>query len=252
MKSKILLLLLAALLAPALIGHGGASEIDLLAQDENLGSDLLSMNDAPSIGNENELLIDNLINSKNKKNPDNAKWDPESWLCTLNNELCKGTVTDSKTNENRKVEGGIFTVIDDALENHAADVKIRMFEYRIAKNGDNSDFVAQEVKRLNDELSSTQTTREILGKELKEGAIKDEEYAAALRKIEREENSNKKQAREMAEVVRSNLKDDKLSTEFDKISKGKEDGNSGNGGIEEKETGWNGFCSRLKSTQTVP
>lgn len=243
MKNKIILLLI-ALLLPALIDPASASGINLLEQGGNAGHDFFS-SDFLSIGN--ELLTGTIGGIPNKNDATDAGWNPESLLCTLNREFCKDTTNDKKTGDNRILEGGIFNVIDDVLENHAADVQIRMFKYRIQKNSDNSEFVAQEVKRLKDDLSTIQKTQENLGKELKQGTITNEDYAFAMKKIENEEKSNKKQAKEMAEVVRNSLKDDKLSTEFDKISKANEDGNKRKG---KKETG-SGTKGRNNVIQTA-
>ncbi|MCZ7398379.1 MAG: hypothetical protein O8C62_01645, partial [Candidatus Methanoperedens sp.] len=96
--------------------------------------------------------------------------EPESLLCSLNNKFCKDKINNQSINEKSKpVEGGIFNVIDDALNNHVADVNVRMFRYMVAKKSDNAEVVTEEAKRLNDEVLSIQTAREALGKKLKAG-----------------------------------------------------------------------------------
>ncbi len=161
--------------------------------------------------------------------------EPESLLCSLNNKFCKDKINNQSINEKIKpVEGGIFNVIDDALNNHVADVNVRMFRYMVAKKSDNAEVVTEEAKRLNDEVLSIQTAREALGKKLKAGIITPENYALAVKNLEIEEKYNQKQASEMAKIVRDDLKDVKLSNEFDKVTKTKEDRDKK--GINEKET----------------
>jgi len=76
---------------------------------------------------------------------------------------------------------GLFDIIDDALENHATDIKIRMFKYKIAKHGGNSAIVARMTNQLHDEIAKRQMTREALRDEFKAGNITTDQYVAALK-----------------------------------------------------------------------
>lgn len=147
----------------------------------------------------------------------NADWNVDSWLCTMNNQLCKDKNNILQVSDNDK-QIGLFNMIDDVLDNQVANVRIRMFKSRIAKNDNNAGFVDQEAKRLSDEISRLQTNRDILMEQLKDGTITQENYAAALEQTDREEKSIKKQASEIAKIVRENLHDEKSSADFEKIS----------------------------------
>ncbi len=183
------------------------------------------------------LLLTAIVEPAYASDTDFLFQEPASMLCLLNNKLCKDGTNHQNTDEkSRNVEGGIFSVIDDALNNHVADVNVRMFRYMVEKKSDNAEFVVKEAKRLNDEVLSVQATREALGKKLNAGTITPENYAFALKKLEMEDKYNKKQANEMAKILRNDLKDVKLSNEFDKVTKTKEDqGNKGKRN-NEKET----------------
>jgi len=84
--------------------------------------------------------------------------------------------------------GSLFDVIDDALENHVTDIKIRMFKYKIAKNGGKSEISAQKVNQLHDEIAKRQMTREALRDEFKAGNISAEQYVAAIKQVQRDAN----------------------------------------------------------------
>lgn len=181
-----------------------------------------------------------------------AEWTPESWLCSLNDELCEDAI------KGPTYEGSIFDVIDDVLENHAADVQVRMFRYRIAKNEDDADFVAQEVRRLNDKVSDIETERKILSRELEAGTITTKEYASAIKAVERKEKYALKQAGEMSLVVEE-LKDEELGIGFEEISKRKDHDNkkekeivSGTEGKEKRGNGKGGESEQSESKKGSP
>lgn len=182
------------------------------------------------------LLLAAIVEPAYASDTDFLFQEPASMLCSLNNKFCKDDINYQNIEKSMPVEGGIFNVIDDALNNHAADVNVRMFRYVAAKNSDNAGFVAEEAKRLNDAALSIQTTREALGDKLKAGTITPEDYAFAIKKLGTEEKYNKKQAAEIAKIVRNELKDVKLSNEFDKVIEAKEDGGKKGEKRNEKET----------------
>ena len=98
------------------------------------------------------------------------------------------------------VEGNIFNVMDDVLENHAADIKIRMFESQIEK-GNGDEFLSREVINLNDEKSDILENRESLREELRSGLIEVNEYTATLKQIKTDEKINKKITKKIVEVI---------------------------------------------------
>lgn len=114
--------------------------------------------------------------------------------------------------------GNLFDVIDDALENHVTDIKIRMFKYKIAKNGGKSAISAQKVNQLHDEIAKRQMTREALRKEFKAGNITVEQYVAAIKQVQRDAKYNSKLAKEYAKIAKEDLKDEKTGKELEKIS----------------------------------
>jgi hypothetical protein len=117
------------------------------------------------------------------------------------------------------VEGNIFNVIDDVLENNAADIKVRIFKNKIENENTGTEFLIREINFLSDTNSNIQKTRETLRNELKANSISHEEYASAIKKIHGDEKITKKFATEMAKVV----KDKTISNQFEKISMQKED-----------------------------
>ena len=114
--------------------------------------------------------------------------------------------------------GSIFDIIDDALENHVTDIKIRMFKYKIAKNTGKSGIAIQKVNQLHDEIAKRQMTREALRAEFKAGNITAEIYTAALKQAQREAKYNSKLAKGYAKISIEDLKDDKSEEDFKKIS----------------------------------
>jgi len=87
--------------------------------------------------------------------------------------------------------GNLFDVIDDVLENHVTDVKIRMLKYTIEKHGSGSDLTAIRIKRLYNEISGQRSL---------------------------DAKHNAKLAKEVAKIARDDMKDEGLADEFNKLS----------------------------------
>jgi len=116
--------------------------------------------------------------------------------------------------------GSLFDVIDDALENHVTDIKIRMFKYKIAKNGGGKSAIsAQKVNQLHDEIAKRQMSREALREEFKAGNITVQQYVAAIKQVQRDAKFNSKLAKEYAKIAKEDLKDEKSGKELENISK---------------------------------
>jgi hypothetical protein len=112
----------------------------------------------------------------------------------------------------------IFDIIDDALENHVTDIKIRMFRYQIAKHAGKSEIAAWKVNQLHDEIAKRQMTREALRAKFKAGNITSEIYTAALKPVQMEAKYNSKLAKGYAKISIEDLKDDKSKDDFKNIS----------------------------------
>ena len=96
--------------------------------------------------------------------------------------------------------GNWFDVID------YSNVKIKMFKYKIAKYGSNSENTLDFVNRLHDSIAIRQMTRETLRDAFKSGDLSVSEYVAALKQIQ------------------SNIKDDlKIAKRMNDIEKGIEE-----------------------------
>jgi len=121
--------------------------------------------------------------------------------------------------EDEQCSCSIFDIIDDALENHVTDIKIRMFKYKIAKHaGKKSEIAAWKVNQLHDEIAKRQMTREALRAEFKAGNITAENYTAAMKRVQRVAEYNSKLAEGYAKISIEDLKDDKFKDDFKKIS----------------------------------
>ena len=113
--------------------------------------------------------------------------------------------------------GHIFGIIDDALRNHAADVKNRMEKrnmHRVRDNG--NEYQAQKVNLLHDEIDKRQSTRAALREDVKSDQISSEDYVAALQQAQTDAKFNKKLAQGYA---KDEMKNEKLSIELFNISK---------------------------------
>lgn len=156
----------------------------------------------------------------------------EPWLCVLNNNLCNNNV--KNPNDAGSQNSNIFNIIDDVVENHAADVNIRMFEFRIETDTENAEFVKNEGVHLKEELSDVHKTREILENYLKSGTISHEAYTATLKQNEKKEKYNKKKATEMASIIRK--KNRELSDKFEKILGEKDNSSDSSQDLKETKT----------------
>ncbi|MCL7415890.1 MAG: hypothetical protein M8349_07535 [ANME-2 cluster archaeon] len=113
----------------------------------------------------------------------------------------------------------IFGIIDDALKNHATDVKIRMEKRKMHKMGEQgNEYLAQKVNRLHDEIDKRQSTRAALREDFKSGIISSEDYVAALQQAQTDAKYNKKLAQEYAKIAKNELNNEQLSLELYNIS----------------------------------
>ena len=153
--------------------------------------------------------------------------------------------------------GSIFDIIDDALENHVADIKIRMFKQKIAKH-EGVEYVTNKVNVLHDEIAKRQMTREALRKEFKAGNISAKDYVSGIKQTQKDAKFNKKLAEMMGQITTENLGNEELGQELidisgmeDDFSKGKswnsqnkkEKDSKGNGNVQvkgKKDTPGNG------------
>ncbi|MDF1557889.1 MAG: hypothetical protein P1P80_06910 [ANME-2 cluster archaeon] len=118
----------------------------------------------------------------------------------------------------------IFDIIDDALRNHATDVKIRMEKRKMHKMGDQgNEYLAQKVNRLHDEIDKRQSTRSALREDFKSGIISSEDYVAALQQAQIDAKYNKKLAQGYAKIAKDEMKNEKLSLELLNILQTEED-----------------------------
>lgn len=114
--------------------------------------------------------------------------------------------------------GDLFEIIDDALENHVTNIKIRMFKYKIAKGNGKSAYAAQKVNQLHDEIAKRQMTREALREEFKAGNISIQNYTAALKQAQRDAKYNSILAKEYAKIAKEDLKDVEAGKKLEKLS----------------------------------
>ena len=105
--------------------------------------------------------------------------------------------------------GSIFDIIDESLENHATDIKIRMFKRNMNKHNLGVDYFAQKVNLLHDEIAKRQMTREALRKELKAGEITQEQYVAALKQAQSDAKINSKSVKGNSKSTNDNSKPEK-------------------------------------------
>lgn len=122
-----------------------------------------------------------------------------------------------RTKEN--VGGNIFDVIDNALEEHIIDLKVRMFKYRIDIEGGNISYAKEEVNKLQDEITRRQSARKDLRNEFKAGNISIEDFVSAMKQSRLETKNDMKLAREMAKIAKEDLNNDKISMQFENISR---------------------------------
>ncbi len=103
-------------------------------------------------------------------------------------------------------EGNIFDIMDDALEDHATEIKIRMFKRNMNKHNLGVDYFAQQVNRLHDENAKRQMTREALRKELKQGDITQKDYVDALKQAQIDAKNNSKRVKDNSKPAKANAK----------------------------------------------
>ena len=128
----------------------------------------------------------------------NYIWDNHS-IGTINTIIFTG-MNDSQEMEFRwyvnvyEIDGekdtNIFSIMDNALRNHVTDLKIRMFKYHTAKNGNQPEYKARKVDQLHDEIAKKQMTKEALHKQVKEGIITQKQYVSAIKQIHKNVNEN--------------------------------------------------------------
>lgn len=116
------------------------------------------------------------------------------------------------------VDGNIFDVIDDSIDDHALDIKVRMFRYGISGEGNHSEFTARKARQMQDEITARQMKRESLHKQFKVGNIKFEEYAASMKDVQKETRFYMKLSKELANITRSELNNEELGREFENFS----------------------------------
>lgn len=101
----------------------------------------------------------------------------------------------------------IFGIIDDALRNHATDVKIRMEKRKMHEMGDKgNEYLAQKVNLLHDEIDKRQSIRAALRNDFKSGKISRQEYVAALQQAQADARYNKKIVQELEKDLARNAK----------------------------------------------
>ncbi|MCL7475935.1 MAG: hypothetical protein SCH39_11630 [Methanosarcinales archaeon] len=101
----------------------------------------------------------------------------------------------------------IFDIIDDALRNHATDVKIRMEKRKMHDMGDKGNaYLAQKVNLLHDEIDKRQSIRAALRDDYKSGILSKEEYVAGLQQAQVDAKYNKKIVQELEKDLARNAK----------------------------------------------
>ena len=103
-------------------------------------------------------------------------------------------------------EGNIFDIMDDALEDHVTDIKIRMFKRNMNKHNLGVDYFAQQVNRLHEENAKRQMTREALRKDLRADEINQSEYVAALKQAQKDAKVNTKWVKNNSKSAKANAK----------------------------------------------
>ncbi len=142
-------------------------------------------------------------------------WDNQSLNHTFHTVVFNGSNTDSQIEfrwyvnvyeEGNYSDGGIFDIIDESLENHVTDIKIRMFKRNMNKHNLGVEYFAQKVNRLHDEIAKRQMTREALRENLKAGEINQSEYVAALKQAQTDAKINTKSAKNNSKPANANAK----------------------------------------------
>ena len=105
--------------------------------------------------------------------------------------------------------GNWFDVID------YSDVKIKMFKYKRAKYGSNSEKILIFVNRLHDSIATRQMTREALRDAFKSGDLSVSEYVAALKQIQRDIKDELKIAKRMNDIEKGIEEEDEEEDQDD-------------------------------------
>lgn len=98
--------------------------------------------------------------------------------------------------------GNWFDIID------YSNVKVKMFKYKRAKYGSNSENTLNFVNRLHDSIAARQMTHEALRDAFKSGELSVSEYVAALKEIQRDIKDDLKIAKRMNDVEKGIEKED--------------------------------------------
>ena len=98
--------------------------------------------------------------------------------------------------------GNWFDVID------YSNVKVKMFKYKRAKYGSNSENTLNFVNRLHDSIATRQMTREALRDAFKSGELSVSEYVAALKQIQSDIKDELKIAKRMNDIEKGFEKED--------------------------------------------
>ncbi|MDD5615266.1 MAG: PKD domain-containing protein [Candidatus Methanoperedens sp.] len=98
--------------------------------------------------------------------------------------------------------GNWFDVID------YSSVKVKMFKYKIAKYGSNSEDTLNFVNRLHDSIAARQMTREALRDAFKSGDLSVSEYVAALKQIQSDIKDEIKISKRMTDIEKGIEKED--------------------------------------------
>ena len=114
--------------------------------------------------------------------------------------------------------GSIFDILDNGLEDHITEIRIRLFEYHVSKNEDTEELIAKKLESMKEDMNRLQTTLDSLRLEFEAGNITVEEYAAALKQAQRDAKNYNKFAKEIAIFSKEKLGNDNLSREFENIS----------------------------------
>ncbi len=94
----------------------------------------------------------------------------------------------------------IFDIMDEALNRHVTDIKVRWFKFKVAKHEGNAELVADKVNQLHKEIAMRQMTREALREDYKAGNIDKDQYVAALKKAHMKELNLKYEISSLTEL----------------------------------------------------
>lgn len=94
----------------------------------------------------------------------------------------------------------IFDIMDEALNRHVTDIKVRWFKFKLAKHEGNAELVADKVNQLHKEIAMRQMTSEALREDYKAGNIDKDQYVAALKKAHMKELNLKYEISSLTEL----------------------------------------------------